>query len=185
MCLMGAIDDATSELLPGAHFVEQECSTGYLRVLRDIVLEKGVPLSAYMDRHGSLKRNDKNWTLEEQLAGRQEPTQVKLALDDLGIQALYALSPQAKGRLERVWGTLQDRLVSELRLGQASTHRRGRQSPRGLPLRTQCALRYRASGCECSVALLPERLVRRGDLFAPPHAKGAQQQHGADWTADH
>jgi hypothetical protein len=88
---MGAIDDATSELLPGAHFVEQECSTGYLRVLRDIVLEKGVPLSAYMDRHGSLKRNDKNWTLEEQLAGRQEPTQVKLALDDLGIQALYAL----------------------------------------------------------------------------------------------
>jgi hypothetical protein len=41
-------------------------------VLRDIVLEKGVPLSAYMDRHGSLKRNDKNWTLEEQLAGRQE-----------------------------------------------------------------------------------------------------------------
>jgi transposase len=121
LCLMGAIDDATGELLPGAHFVDQECSTGYLRVLRDIVLEKGVPLSAYMDRHGSLKRNDKHWTLEEQLAGRQEPTQVKQALDDLGIQALYALSPQAKGRVERLWGTLQDRLVSELRLGQVST----------------------------------------------------------------
>ena len=58
MCLMGAIDDATGELLPGAHFVDQECSIGYLRVLRDIVLEKGVPLSAYMDRHGALKRND-------------------------------------------------------------------------------------------------------------------------------
>src|ERR1700674_2503143 len=86
LCLMGAIDDATGELLPGAHFVEQECSAGYLRVLRDIVDLKGVPLSAYMDRHGTLKRNDKNWTRAEQLAGRQDPTQVKRALDDLGVQ---------------------------------------------------------------------------------------------------
>lgn len=121
LCLMGAIDDATGEVLPGAHFVEQECAVGYLRVLQEIVLEKGIPLSAYMDRHGTLKRNDRNWTHEEQLAGRQEPTQVKRALDDLGIQAIYALSPQAKGRVERLWGTLQDRLVSELRLAKART----------------------------------------------------------------
>jgi transposase len=119
LCLIGAIDDATGELLPGAHFVEQECSVGYLRVLRDIVAVKGVPLSAYMDRHGSLKRNDKNWTHAEQLAGRQEPTHVRRALDDLGVQVIYALSPQAKGRVERLWGTLQDRLVSELRLADA------------------------------------------------------------------
>lgn len=116
LCLMGAIDDATGELLPGAHFVDQECSAGYLRVLRDIIATKGVPLSAYMDQHGALKRNDKNWTRAEQLAGRQDPTHVKRALDDLGIQVIYALSPQAKGRVERLWGTLQDRLVSELRL---------------------------------------------------------------------
>ncbi len=116
LCLTGAIDDATGELLPGAHFVEQECSLGYLRVLQEIVRGKGVPLSAYMDRHGTLKRNDRNWTDEEQLAGRQQPTQVRRALDDLGIQVIYALSPQAKGRVERLWGTLQDRLVSELRL---------------------------------------------------------------------
>lgn len=119
LCLMAAIDDATSELLPGAHFVEQECSAGYLRVLRDILAVKGVPLSAYMDRHGTLKRNDKHWTREEQLAGRQDPTHVRRALDDLGVQVLYALSPQAKGRVERLWGTLQDRLVSELRLADA------------------------------------------------------------------
>jgi hypothetical protein len=74
-----------------------------------------------MDRHGALKRNDNNWTREEQLAGRREPTQVKRALDDLGIRVLYALSPQAKGRVERLWGTLQDRLVSELRLAGACT----------------------------------------------------------------
>jgi hypothetical protein len=121
LCLMGAIDDATGELLPGAHFVDQECSAGYLRVLRDIIVQKGVPLSAYMDRHGTLKRNDKNWTHDEQLAGRQTPTHVKRVLDDLGIQAIYALSPQAKGRVERLWGTLQDRLVSELRLAAAAT----------------------------------------------------------------
>jgi transposase len=117
LCLMAAIDDATGELLPGGHFVDQECTVGYLRVLREVVATKGVPLSAYMDRHGALSRNDKReWTLEEQLAGKREPTQVKRALDDLAIQAIYALSPQAKGRVERLWGTLQDRLVSELRL---------------------------------------------------------------------
>jgi transposase len=121
LCLMGAIDDATGELLPGAHFVEEECTLGYLRVLLAIVKGKGVPVAAYMDRHGTLKRNDKNWTLDEQLAGRQEPTQVGRALDELGIQVLYALSPQAKGRVERLWGTLQDRLVSELRLVGART----------------------------------------------------------------
>jgi hypothetical protein len=121
LCLIGAIDDATGELLPGAHFVEQEGTVGYLRVLREIVTTKGVPLAAYMDRHSALKRNDKNWTKREQLAGQQDPTQVKRALDDLGVQVLYALSPQAKGRVERLWGTLQDRLTSELRLVSAAT----------------------------------------------------------------
>jgi len=123
LCLMAAIDDATGELLPGAHFVEQESALGYLRVLRDIVFQKGAPLSAYMDRHGILRRNDKNWTREEQLAGKQEPTQVRRALDDLGVETIYALSPQAKGRVELLWGTLQDRLVSELRLVGASDAR--------------------------------------------------------------
>jgi hypothetical protein len=121
LCLMGAVDDATGELLPGAHFVEQECTLGYLRVLLAIVKEKGVPVMAYMDRHSTLKRNDRNWTLDEQLAGRQEPTQVRRALNDLGVQVLYALSPQAKGRVERLWGVLQDRLVSELRLAEVGT----------------------------------------------------------------
>jgi len=121
LCLMGAIDDATGELLPGAHFVDQECTLGYLRVLLAIVNEKGVPISAYMDRHGSLKRLDRQWSLDEQLAGRQEPTQVRRALNELGVQVLYALSPQAKGRVERLWGTLQDRLVSEMRLANICT----------------------------------------------------------------
>ena len=121
LCLMGAIDDATSELLPGAHFVDQECGEGYLRVLLAIAREKGLPWSAYMDRHGSLKRNDSFWTLEEELRGKQDPTQVLRAIELLGIEPIYALSPQAKGRVERLWGTAQDRLTSELRLAGART----------------------------------------------------------------
>ena len=121
MCLMGAIDDATGELLPGAHFLEQESSVGYLRVLLAVCRKKGLAWSIYMDRHSSLKRNDDNWTIEEQLQGEQERTQVGRALKELDIEPIYALSPQAKGRVERLWGTLQDRLVSELRLAKART----------------------------------------------------------------
>jgi transposase len=121
LCMMGAIDDATGELLPGAHFVERESAVGYLHVLLAVSREKGLPWSAYMDRHGSLKRNDNHWTLEEQLRGEQELTQVGMALRALEIEPIYALTPQAKGRVERLWGTLQDRLVSELRLAKACT----------------------------------------------------------------
>ena len=121
LCLVGAIDDASSDLLPGAHFVEQECAAAYLRVLKAIVTEYGIPWSIYMDQHGSLKRNDDHWTLAEELRGRQDPTQVGMALEALEIEPIYALSPQAKGRVERMWGTLQGRLVSELRLVGACT----------------------------------------------------------------
>lgn len=121
LCLMGAIDDATGELLPGAHFLEHESGAAYLRVLLEIVRGKGLPWSVYMDQHGALKRNDEHWSLEEELDGKQAPTQVGLALKTLCIEGIYALSPQAKGRVERLWGTLQDRLTSELRLAGART----------------------------------------------------------------
>src|SRR5208337_2231309 len=119
LCLQGAIDDATGKLLAGVHFEAQECSAWYLRVLAAIVGAHGVPWSAYMDRHSSLKRNDDYWTVQEELSGAREPTQVERALRALGVEVIYALSPQAKGRVERLWGTLQDRLVSELRLAGA------------------------------------------------------------------
>src|SRR6202021_1356640 len=65
--------------------------------------------------------NDSHWTLAEQLAGKQAPTQLGHALQQLGIQQIPAYSPQAKGRIERAWRTCQDRLVSELRLARATT----------------------------------------------------------------
>lgn len=121
MCLMGAIDDATGKILRGAHFVPHECSAGYLRVLQEMVRHHGIPLEIYADRHSCLRRNDDYWTLEEQLAGRQVPPQVQRAAESFGIEIIWAESPQAKGRIERAWGTFQDRLVSELRLSEAST----------------------------------------------------------------
>ena len=120
-CLVGALDDATGQLLPGAAFVPAEDTVRYLRLLRTLVGTCGIPVAVYMDRHGIFRRNDDAWTLAEELQGAQEPTQVGRALAALGIEAIFALSPQAKGRIERLWGTLQDRLVAELRLAGITT----------------------------------------------------------------
>ena len=119
-CLMAAMDDATGGIL-AARFFAFEGTEGYLWLLRQVVTQHGIPISIYQDRHGSLKRNDDHWTLEEELAGRQEPTQVGQALRTLGIQPIFALSPQAKGRIERLFGTLQDRLGAELGLAKVTT----------------------------------------------------------------
>ena len=120
--LMAVMDDATGEFLYGV-FAKEEDAQSYLILLKQIVLEKGMPLAIYMDRHGIFRRNDDHWTVEEQLAGEQRLTQVGQALRALSIEAIFALSPQAKGRIERLLGTLQDRLVSELRLAGIRTQR--------------------------------------------------------------
>jgi transposase len=114
-CLMAAIDDATSQVL-AAFFCPAETSWAYLKLLEQVVTAWGVPMSVYQDRHGPLKRNDDHWSLAEELEGKQRPTQVGAALEALGIQPIFALSPQAKGRIERLFRTLQDRLIASLRL---------------------------------------------------------------------
>ncbi len=121
LTLIGFQDDATGQIL-AAHFqLEAENTLGYLRALHSMIAAHGVPLSLYRDRHSIFQRNDSYWTLAEQLAGKQAPTQLGRALEELGIEQIPAYSPQAKGRIERAWRTCQDRLVSELRLAQATT----------------------------------------------------------------
>ncbi|MGH7411798.1 MAG: ISNCY family transposase [Candidatus Methylomirabilis sp.] len=119
LTLVGAIDDATAKV-PGACFVEQETTGAYLQLFLHVFTKKGLPQAIYADRH-SIFWTDREPTLEEQLAGRRPRTQVGRALDELGITLIHAGSPQAKGRVERLWGTFQDRLVSELRLAGATT----------------------------------------------------------------
>lgn len=115
LMLLGAIDDATSEIL-ALHFRPTEDVHGYATLFRELFTHHGLPLAIYGDRLNLLVRNDRHWSLEEELAGRQGPTHLGRMLHDLGIGYVAAHSPQAKGRIERLWATLQDRLVSELRL---------------------------------------------------------------------
>jgi len=119
-CLMAAIDDATSQVL-ALRFEEAETSLGYLRLLQAVLKNHGIPACVYQDGHGALFRHDDHWTLAEQLRGKQDPTQVGMVLRDLGIEPIRALSPQAKGRVERLFGTLQDRLIAELALAGKTT----------------------------------------------------------------
>ena len=118
--LLAAIDDATGAVL-AATFRAQEDAAGYLTLLYTLGQSVGLPVAVYTDSHGIFVRNDAHWTLAEQLQGFQEPTQVGRALQGLGIHHLVAESPQAKGRIERLWNTFQDRLVAELRLAGITT----------------------------------------------------------------
>lgn len=119
LTLLGFLDDATRKV-PVAEFFLTEDAYGYFRLLRRLLRRYGVPLSFYGDRHGVFVRHDEHWSVEEQLSGKRQPTQFGRALEQLGVTYIAANSPQAKGRIERLWGTFQDRLSSELRLARAA-----------------------------------------------------------------
>jgi len=118
--LLGAIDDATRAVL-AACFRIQEDAAGSLTILRTLGQTVGLPAAVYTESHGIFVRNDAHWTQAEELQGYQDPTQVGRAFQALGIIHLLAESPQAKGRIERLWNTFQDRLVAELRLAGITT----------------------------------------------------------------
>ena len=119
LSLIGAIDDTTGKVFH-ALFQEQEDAQGYFLLLRHIVSSYGIPMVLYHDRHGIFERSKRQTeSLEEQLEGRRRPTQFGRLMEELGIVSIPSLSPQARGRIERRWGTFQDRLVSELRLAGA------------------------------------------------------------------
>ncbi|GAC1614152.1 MAG: ISNCY family transposase [Gemmatimonadaceae bacterium] len=118
LTLFAAIDDATGEVL-ALLFRAEEDAQGYFLLVRMIVEQYGRPLALYHDRHGIFRVNAPE-TVAEQLTGTREPTQFGRLLDDLAITSIPARSPQAKGRVERLFGTLQDRLVSVLRLAGAT-----------------------------------------------------------------
>jgi hypothetical protein len=122
LTLIGSIEDATGKVL-FALFREEEDAQGYFLLLWEIVRRKGIPLAIYHDRHGIFERSALAGpgSLEEQLWGEEPTTQFGRLLRELAIESIAARSPQAKGRVERLFGTFQDRLVSELRLAGAKT----------------------------------------------------------------
>jgi transposase len=119
LVLLAAIDDATSKLVY-ACFREQEDAAGYFLMVREISRTRGLPLALYADRH-TIFQSPKEPSLTEQLAGNPARSQFGRLVSDLSIQLIAAHSPQAKGRVERLFGTLQDRLVKALRRANART----------------------------------------------------------------
>jgi transposase len=124
LTLVGAIDDATGHVW--ARFEEAETTWAYFRLMEGVFASAGLPLSLYADRHGIFQIN-REPTIIEQLNNQRPLTQFGRAMEELGIQVLKAWSPQAKGRIERLWGTLQDRLVVELRLAKVKTREKANQ----------------------------------------------------------
>jgi hypothetical protein len=114
MCtLLAFVDDATSRLMV-LRFVASESAFDYFRATRDYLQTHGKPVAFYSDKHGIFRVNSKD------AVGGEGITQFGRALSELNIDIICANSPQAKGRVERAFGTLQDRLVKELRLAEIS-----------------------------------------------------------------
>jgi len=111
--LMGYIDDATGRGF--GRFYEYEGTLPAMDSFGRYIQRYGIPLKVYLDKHTTYKSNGKP-TLEEELAGIEPLSEFERALKELGVEVIHAHSPQAKGRVERFFGTLQDRLVKEMRL---------------------------------------------------------------------
>lgn len=120
--LHGAIDDATGCIV-GLFLTKNECLHGYWETVRQVLLTHGIPSAIYADRHTIfLSQNAGKLSLEDQLAGKVvNDTQFGRAMAELGISLLAARSPQAKGRVERLWETLQSRLPIEFKLAGISS----------------------------------------------------------------
>src|SRR3990172_1237428 len=143
--LVAGIDDATGRV-PGGTFRAQEDAVGYFTTFAQTAERHGLPGAVYSDRHGIfIVERNRAPTLTEQLAGKRSLTQVGRALDEARVAWIGAHSAPAKGRVERLWGTLQDRLVAELRLAGITT-------------------------IAAANALLPVFLVRHNERFTVPAA---------------
>jgi len=143
--LVGAVDDATGKIT-GATFRAAEDAAGYFTAFGQMAAAYGLPGAVYSDRHGIfIADRNRSPTIAEQLTGKRSLTQVGRALDTLAIAWIGARSAQGKGRVERTWGTVQDRLVVELRLETITT-------------------------IEAANAFLPTFIVRYNRRFAVPAA---------------
>ena len=115
--LHGAIDDATGKIL-ALFFTKNECLEGYFQIMEQLISKHGIPTSIYSDRHTIfISPKEGKLTIDEQLQGKQvNLTQFGRAMAELGINLIWAKTAQAKGRIERLWETLQSRLPVELNI---------------------------------------------------------------------
>jgi hypothetical protein len=148
-------------------------------LVQQLLEQHGRPLALYHDRHGIFKQTSTATeadSLEEQLAGKQDPTQFGRLLEELEITSIAARSPQAKGRVERLFGTLQERLVVQLRLANASSLEQANQvlaSPSFALQRAVCGGCYARGQCLSSLAR--DAASRRALLLQVSTHRGGRQ----------
>ena len=160
--LLLSVDDATGDV-PYALFRPAEDARGYFSLLEQVVVRRGLPLALYTDRHGVFQ-------VPPGRAGRRPPTQFARALGELGITQMFARSPQAKGRVERFAGTLQDRLVTEWRHAGASTIAEAQTVLNGFLPRFNA--RFRVEPAQSEPAYRPlEPTLDLGTVLAFRHAR--------------
>jgi transposase len=161
LSLLAYIDDATGEV-PWAGFREEEDAAGYFLGLRAICLTQGIPGAIYADQH-TIFQSPAAATLEQELNGEQPRSQLGRLLDELGIELIAAHSAQAKGRIERLWETFQDRLVKALREAGASNVAEANQVlERFLP---KFNARFRVAPAQPGSAYLPWPADYRSEQF--------------------
>ena len=169
--LLIAVDDATGKLMD-ARFCEQEDARSYFLMMRVLVEHHGVPVALYTDRHAVFKHTPGS--------GRSSaPTQFSRAMDELGVQMIFAQSPQAKGRVERTAGTFQDRLVAELRLAGAATLEQAQAVLDEFVPRFHPALRRSSAMLRAGVSASGPGVVPGTGLVFQASPEGGQGQHGA------
>ena len=116
--LIASIDDANNEV-PYALFVDADGTLPNMEVMKQVIKLKGVPMKFYVDG-ASYNKTHRKEGIHYNLKGEYKETQIQRSLKELGINLIIAGSPQAKGRIERLFGTFQDRLISEMRLKKIS-----------------------------------------------------------------
>ena len=122
--LMGYIDDATGDVFGG--FYDYEGTMPAMDSFKRYIRKRGLPLEVYLDKHSTYKSTAKA-TIEEQLEGVEPLSEFERALKELGVEVSHAHSPQAKGRIERLFRTFQDRVIKEMRLRGIKTIEEGNQ----------------------------------------------------------
>ena len=121
---MGYIDDATGRVY--GRFYDYEGTIPAMDSFKRYITEYGLPMSVYLDKHTTYK----SWVRRDEFREVEPISQFGRALSELGVRMLFAHSPQAKGRIERLFNTFQDRVVKEMRLQGREHDRGGQQIPR-------------------------------------------------------
>lgn len=178
IALLGAVDDATGKIVH-LIFRPTEDQAGYIMLIRHIARTNGLPGALYHDKH-TILRSPKKASIDDELAGREPQSQVQRIIADLGITSIPADSPQAKGRIERLWGTLQDRLIKEMSMESISTLDDANAFLPGFIARFNKRFAQPAENPECAW-VIPDRRLDMVYHFSTCEGRVIKKDHTVAW----